>query len=284
MELKTKPRCVFKYLTKCQINPCPPGFADCLRGMIASYNYSKNYNYDFLICKNTHPIFQFFKNTPYFIEDSIDDSIELIAPLSYKQIDIVLESMFKGGDSFSILTNSFYKNDRGELEWFPRLGKDVQKFFCYAFIPNDDISNRIKEIFINSYYFTSDTPFNVIHLRTMELEDDSVQGKIEEMVEYFYEKINPLVKGASEKFVLMTDSEKVANMLCSLMPELCYWSNKKGHTGVIVDDIDSIRDTVIDFFIMTKAKKIYTITDKYAHMSGFCKIVSLLYDIEYIVL
>ena len=63
--------------------------------------------------------------------------------------------MFKGGDSFSILTNSFYKNDRGELEWFPRLGKDVQKFFCYAFIPNDDISNRIKEIFINSYYLDS---------------------------------------------------------------------------------------------------------------------------------
>lgn len=279
-----KPKCIFKYLTHCKINTNPPGFADCVRGMIAVYHYSKKYNYDFYISKNIHPIFQFFKSAPYFIEDDFDDAMELIAPLSYDQIDMLLENLFQEGEDFALLTNSMYKNDKGELEWFAKLNKETQMFFRYLFIPNDEINSKIKEIILTSYYFTSDTKYNVIHLRTMELEDNKVKDNLYEMVNFFFKKIEPLIKNSNDKFVLMTDSNNVGNMLCGLIPELCYWNNKKGHTGVFTEDIDSIRDTVIDFFIMSRAKKIFTVTDGYGHRSGFCKAVSVIYDIEYNVL
>lgn len=276
-----KPRCIFKYLTQCKINPNPPGFADCIRGIITCYLYSKKYNYDFLISKSVHPIFQFFKNTPYFIEDKIDDTIELIAPLSYEQIDMLLENLFKIGHNFSVLTNSFYKNDRNELEWFGKIDKDVQLFIKFLFLPNDEISEKIRDIFTYVYNFNCDTNYNIIHLRTMELEDNRVRENIVEITRHFYEKICPIVKTSSEKFILITDSETIGLKLCELIPELNYWNNKKGHTGVFTDDIDSIRDSMIDFFIMTKAKKIYTVVDKYGNRSGYCKIASIIYDIEY---
>lgn len=281
MEQITNPKCIFKYLKTSIINHNLPGFADCLRGMIACYIYSKKYNYEFYICKNIHPIFQFFKNTPYFLEDFNDDVIELFAPLSYEQIDLLLEDLFKSNEDFSLLTNSFYKNREGKLEWFAELESDTKRFFKSIFIPNNEINKKMDFIMQSEYLFNKNTRFSVIHIRTMALE----MTLKEDIKEHFYQKINDFINTDNLKddnFVLMTDYHELGIELNKLIPRLNYWSNEKGHTGVFTENIDGIRDSVIDFFIMSKSSKIYSIVDDYGCRSGFSKVVSLIYDIDFV--
>lgn len=278
MSIVIKPRCIFKYLIKSNINPNLPGFADCIRGMIACYHYSRKYGYDFYICKNAHPVYQFFIDSPYFIEDTVDDTMEIFAPLSYDSIDSLLNICFQSGVDFSVLTNSFYKDADGKLGWFSEVDQDTKNFFKSLFTPSNKINEKVNSVIHDFYGFPSGVEFNVIHIRTMVLEMTLKEG----ILEHYYNKITEFIKNKHENFVLLTDFSELGKELCKLIPELRYWDNNKGHIGVFTDNNDGIRDSLIDFFIMSKATCIYSFVDKYGGRSGFCKAVSVLYDIEII--
>ena len=85
-----------------------------------------------------------------------------------------------------------------------------------------------------------------------------------------------------KQFILLADSAAMAIELKKHNPELFYWDNKKIHIGGLInkDVQQSVTDTLVDFFIMTKCDKIFV----YGHgfISGFSKFVSLIYDKEYI--
>jgi hypothetical protein len=65
-------------------------------------------------------------------------------------------------------------------------------------------------------------------------------------------------------------------------PELFYWDNTKIHMGELKNENAElgVKDTLIDFFIMTQCDKIYC--HAFHGISGFSKLVSLIYDKEYI--
>jgi hypothetical protein len=99
--------CIHKYLTLCKTNPQPPGLADFLRGTIALYNFSNQYGYKLFIDCN-HPLFTYLKSNKNLINDNSSEVIEMLPPLSYDEIYNKLKQIFIKGESFSIVTNSFY--------------------------------------------------------------------------------------------------------------------------------------------------------------------------------
>ena len=73
--------CIHNYLNKCETGSLPPGLTDFLRGTIALYEFSKKYNYKLYINKNTNPVFKYFEDCEYYINDtdSIQGTFELLS-------------------------------------------------------------------------------------------------------------------------------------------------------------------------------------------------------------
>ena len=74
----------------------------------------------------------------------------------------------------------------------------------------------------------------------------------------------------------------MANEIKKQNPELFYWDNKKIHIGDLTnDDVkQGVNDTMVDFFIMSKCDRMFCYA--FNGISGFSKIVSLIFDKEYI--
>lgn len=275
--------CIHNYLTTCKTNPQPPGLGDFIRGTIALFNYSKKYNYNFYI-DNSHPIFQYLLKNPLIIKnDNLKETLELLPPLSYNYIDNQINEIFLKNKSFCIMTNSFYtKNTNNSLENFGDISFECKHFLRQIFTPNSDLKKSINIVF-EGLNINKNEEFNIIHLR---LGDNFIHNDIfdEGTCNILNNKIHDiLLNNKNTKSLLLSDSSKIAIKLKEYNPELYYWDNKKIHIGDLKysDDINlAIKDTLIDFFIMCKAKNIYSYA--FNSLSGFSKIVSLIFDINYI--
>ena len=85
------------------------------------------------------------------------------------------------------------------------------------------------------------------------------------------------------KFILLSDYSWIANKLKENIKEIHYWDNKKTHMGELFNiESTAIIDTLTDFFILSKSSKIFTNLINDGSISGFSRIVSIIYKIEYV--
>jgi len=273
------PVCIHKYLTSCKTNPQSPGFADFLRGTIALYNLSKVYHFKLGI-DNSHALFQYLKSNENMI--SLNPSfpvIEVLPPLSYEDIYQNLENIFKNNKSFCTMTNSMYTFVNGKHENFGYISEDCQLFLRNMLCPSFELEKRINEIFENIYQFTINEEFIIIHLRNG---DDLLHDKNNYNDQLYwnqYTRIKNIVdQNTTIKKVLLCDSATIGRKIKEEIPELYYWDNSKVHLGDLINnETNSVLDTLTDFFIMSKAKKIIS-----CQHSGFSRVCSIIYDIPYI--
>jgi hypothetical protein len=272
-----KKYCIHKYLTECKTNPQPPGFGDFLRGTIALYNYSKKYNFELLI-DNSHPLFKYLNKNKHIVSNNTYETIEILSPILYEEIFCKLNDIFIKNQSFSIMTNSFYtKNDEGKLLNYGKITEDCKKFLKETLSPSIEIENKIKNIFNNVYKFNIEDGFKAIHLRIGDIFINNNDYDINEY-EYWYSKILNLINNSNDNYILISNSYIIASKLKSNIEKLNYWENTKIHLGNLKNNINnSIFDTLVDFFILSKSKEIIS-TD-----SGFSRVVSEIYDIKYTV-
>jgi hypothetical protein len=267
--------CIHKYLTICKTNPQPPGLADYLRGTIALYYFSQKHGYKLLI-DNEHPVFKFIKPNKNIISSEQNDVVEIICPMTYPQMFIKLNNMFSQGDSFTVLTHSFYNIQNGGLHNWGDITNDCKDFLKQTYKPTIEIENNIERVFNSEYKINKDEEFKLIHLRFGDvfIHDNTFDEK---KYNEYYNKINNLVNNTPYKYVLLSDSSIIANKLKENIKGLCYWNNLKVHIGDLVNNSEnSMLDTLTDFFIISKSKEIIS-----NGMSGFSIVVSKMYDIKY---
>lgn len=277
-----KKNCIHRYLTECKTNPQPPGLADFIRGTITLFNYSKKYNYNLYI-DNSHPVFKNLIKHPHIIKYNNFDTIELLPPLSYEEIDYNLNKLFIESKSFCVMTNAFYnKNEFGILENFGNISLECKFFLREIFTPNKELKDCIINV-LNRLNIESNN-YNIIHLR---LGDNFIHNDFfdKDIFNNLIGHINNIIMNNTiNKFILLCDSSIMANKIKEQNPLLYYWDNNKIHIGSLKNkkNIDlAIKDTLIDFFIMSQSKNIYSYA--FNGVSGFSKIVSLIYDINYII-
>jgi hypothetical protein len=267
--------CIHKYLLKCRTNELPPGFGDFLRGTVALYNLSIKYNYNLYIDTN-HPIYNYLNpNKKYILNIKSNNIEELLPPLSYNTIHNKLNNLFIENNNFSIITNSMYTMINGNLENYGKINNDCKLFLKEIITPSVEIINYMNNIFLNIYKFDIFDDYNIIHIR---FGDNYLFNNIlnEDLYNMIYNKINNII-GNNEKFILITDSKIMGNKLKFNIPRILYWNNNKIHLGGLQNTI-GIKDTITDFFIMSKCKKIYS------NNSGFSLVVSEIFDIPYVVI
>ena len=271
---------IHKYLQSCKTNPQPPGFGDFLRGSIAIYNYAKKYNYTLYFDKDIHPIFQHLQKNPYFINDKSNNDVkELIPPLNYYQINNKLIILFENNECFSLITNAFYTKNGNKLENFGEITSECKKFFQYILQPNLLLKNKLFIVFDRFYNIDIESNYKVIHLRF----NDNIflnqnNNYLDLKNDLNYKISNLLNKSNNTQYVLITNSNKMGNFF-KKNHNLLYWSNNKTHLGGIVKNDDGIIDTLIDFFILSKAKEIIYFTEG-NWLSAFSKMASIIFDIK----
>lgn len=270
-------QCIHKYLNICKTNLQPPGLADFLRGTIALYNLSNVYGYKLFIDCN-HDIFKFLKsNNNFFVSNNSLEVIELLPPLSYDDIYTKLNNIFMKGETFSIMTNSFYNLNNGTLANFGPISEECRDYLKSILSPSYEIETKMNYVFNDVYNIEPFNNFKIIHLR---FGDNYLHNNVFDKNVYnlYFTKIRTVVNQNPDiKFILLSDSSKMANKLKENIPLINYWDNSKIHLGDLQNRKEnSVFDTLVDFFIMTKANEILVVNN-----SGFSNVVSLIYNIKY---
>lgn len=273
----TQPMCIHRYLTQTVTTIQPPGMADFIRGTIALFNYSKQYNFNLLLDNTCHPMFAFLQNNDAcFINNNSIPVIELLPLLSYAYIRQELQRLFEQNETFSVMTNSFYRDDNwGDIT------PECQQFLQMVFTPTVEFQNYIDNVRINCKFPET---YDIIHIR---LGDHFLIGNLYDDNAFYMcsGKIHQILRTHPERnFVLLADSPIIALKLAEQHPALTYWNNSKIHLGSLAHnwakfdsnnvDFHSICDTLADFFIMSKAQHIQSING-----SGFSVACGLIFDI-----
>ena len=176
------------------------------------------------------------------------------------------------GNPFFVMTNSFYSNGM-------RLANDCKDFFKSILSPSLEIEEKINYIFNNVYNIDLTSKYKVIHIR---IGDECLVYNNYNLQHnrwcYYYDNILNLVNSnENENYILITDTKEFGIKLKESIPKLHYWDNNKIHLGIseLYNQEQSIIDTLVDFFIMTKSSFIMN------NGSGFSRLASEIFDVKY---
>lgn len=169
------------------------------------------------------------------------------------------------------------------------LNKDINLVFCNSEF-SGNVSPEIKESLKKSFtmkedfknYF--DNIFNSLHL-----DNNFIVLHIRLDDKYFYQSPpeytmldefinNTIIPNYGNNVLVMSNSLEMKNRIANKY-NFKQFVNKPVHTTAENSSVEELRDTLVEFFILSKAKKIYQFSE-YLHSSGFSKRISEIYDIE----
>lgn len=260
-------RVVHRYLTVAKTIAQPPGFADFIRGTIAVYQFSKQYNYKFKIDSDSHPIFKLL-DMPSEFTVKLDPSEDTLEIFNYDNMSPMIEDMFKMNVDFNIYTHAYYKNNSDM--------SDEYNFIKLLLNPSLELYTHIN-IIKNSINIDFLKPYTIIHVRLGDkplLYNTSVEGEIVNRIRSYIQA----VKQTSIQVLLITDSSDLKNKVS----DICSITNSIPiHMGSLdnADIKQRLLDTLSEFFLMSKSNVIHCIS--YWDKSGFSYICSKIYSIPY---
>ena len=268
------PHLVHRYMTKTFTNPQPPGFADFLRGTIALYQYSKQYNYKMKIDINSHPVFQFLDIPEEYRVSLKNDTytIEILPPLLYEAMPSIFNTILNdNSDDIYVMTNAFYREHSDISEEFSIIKRILT--------PNKQLKDYIDHIKSNiKIDFTK--PYEIIHVR---LGDECLINK-KDIVPDKLNRVRMLIQeikvNTQNPILLIGDSKHLKDNVS----DLCETTQTVPiHTGLLDNELvnERVLMTLGEFFLLSMSNKIHCI-NIWNDGSGFSRISSKIYSIEYV--
>ena len=232
------------------------GLGDLIRASIKLFVLSKTLNYRLIVDLQLHPVSQFLEINNHEYSEQVLFNRNNIDYVCYGALDDYINSK---DDIMYIFTNDFYEGD---------ITDEIKIFIKQIFTPTKIFLNYIEQrIYIIPYPF-----YDILHYR---LNDDEFLNKTTtvnhcKMVEHL--KLN-----IESNDILITDTKTFKELVFHNKIPVFMFETKICHLGLSTD-YDAIRDTLFEFFLITKARKIRSYC-KIHKMSGFVKWVSKIYDI-----
>jgi hypothetical protein len=270
------------------VNKIAQGFGDFLRGCICLYDICQRINIAFDIDFSNHPISHFIIGHKYnetikynnieWYDDNNFSGMENGYPIKKKDFlyNFILDLTRKNENIYYLGCNSF-----------PIINDNDTNQMCKDFIKSKIMPNLEMMEFINEKIISlnlENKKYNIIHIRTGDkyLLDESKLD--EKYLKFIIEKfLNILKEDNISNFVLISDCNQLKNILKKYeIPNLIIYFSYITHLGEdSLKTIDSVKGTLLDFYIMSKAEKIYSLSP-YSWGSGFSKWCSIIYNIKYI--
>jgi len=237
------------------------GLGDILRGSISMLQLSKKYNFNFFVDIQLHPLSNYLKVIKHEYSDYVLENANNIPFVYPEDIENFIQN--SESDVCCLLTNSHLI---GEIT------QECKDFVKNILVPNDEFSK-----YINDLKIAKNTPenYNILHFRL----GDELLVRNQNSID-FQNYINIMNQYKETNDILMSDSTRFKEIIMSSNHNIFLFHIHIGHLGY-EQHKDIIKDTLFEFFVLTKADKIKTFTN-YNHISGFVNIAHLIYDIPLI--
>jgi hypothetical protein len=233
------------------------GLGDTIRGTIQMYQLSKQMGFRLIVDNQLHNVSQYLK------------------PRQHEYIDFVLENK----DNIPFIQNGeeYIKNATDDVLMFLTNGalvhrepitQDCKEFIRDILSPNDEfceyLNRRTCEIPYENY--------TILHYR---LNDGEIINNNENKIDYV--KYLEHVKSNSEPNAILVSISKPLKEFIKSQLDIFMFDTEAGHFGYSGHK-DIIRDTLFEFFVLTKAKLIKT-HSVYRWTSGFARIANEIFDV-----
>jgi hypothetical protein len=121
--------------------------------------------------------------------------------------------------------------------------------------------------------------YNVVHVRSGDI---YIRGIRRITDESYIERLEQEINQMEYPILLIADNQQVKKILVERNPKLMTMFNEVTHFGEgFKQDSNAVRDTLLDFYLMARAKSIVSLTC-YEHGSGFSQWCATTYNIPYI--
>ena len=261
------------------------GFGDFLRGCYFILEFCDKFNLEYNIAI-IHPIQKYLKNKSKIIPQDIADTIEYC---EYTNVNFDVNCSFN--PDTSILYHEFFdylnkqsifnKNIYLYTICYPtfKISSENKNIVRNLIEPVDGIKISIDLILKN--LDLSKKGFEILHIRS----GDQYLNKTTKTLDEKY-KVNLLdalnkIIDKNNSYLLIADSILVKNFIIKFFPFIKTFFKNITHLGENskLDD-ENILNTLIDFYIFSYSKKVYSISC-YEHGSGFSRWYSFTYDVPY---
>lgn len=237
------------------------GLGDLIRGTIKMHQLSKKNNFNLIVNINLHPISLFLKKQEVEHNNIITDNINKILFVLPGKVEKFIND--SKDNIIYFLTNDFCDEQN--------INDDCKLFIKNILTPNDLMTDMLVKHEVTDY--------DIIHLR---LGDSNIgcehmsYGDIQKYKNIIVSNID-----INKKCILVCDSIYFKNILKN--ENFCCDKNiqmfdfEVGHIGY-EQNIEKIKNSMFEFFIISKAKTIKTYS-VYSWTSGFVHWISKIYDI-----
>ena len=238
------------------------GLGDIIRGTIALYQICKKYNYNYVVDIQLHPISNFLeveknKYSNLILENK--NNINFIFPNDIEKFVIN-----NNDEIIYLFSNAYLINNN--------ITDDCKNFIKNILKPNLELKKYI-DLTIGKIPFTID---NILHYRIMGIYGDPIIYWNKKNYNHY---LNHIINYKTQNDLLITDNILFKQFIKQNNINIFMFDTKIAHLGYDTN-LDSIKDTLLEFFIMTKAEKIkYHPTNG---PSGFIRIINNIWDIPLI--
>jgi len=244
------------------------GFGDFLRGSFCLMQFCNKNGLEFDMDLSNHPMSTYIINQPNTI-------------CNYNEILTVNKfSLYPTINDYNIYYSSHNDVYYTFNNWFPTF--DIEQpeinFIKNKITPNEIMQYQIMTEMTNLNLTSKQ--FSVIHIRTGDnyLLNKELLNK--QYVNQVFKILHPLIKNTNHKYLILSDNNQLKTLFKNF--KNCIFNIKPiTHLkGCNTLDDDSIKNTLLDFYLMSHSNKIYSIT-VYVHGSSFSKYCSIIYNIPF---
>ena len=251
------------------------GIGDTLRGTIQLYDSAKKRNFNFYVDFQFHVMSKYLKNPNNPYADLIKNNQKNIKFVDIDQLEGFIDNdknyvNYNNNNIIFLFTSAFYRDDFYD---------EMKEFMKNLLTPNDEFSkyidNRMKEIPYDKY--------NILHYR---LGDYRLIGNKDNESIHGEKTLNTIIQTVTNNMepcdILVSDSIKFKEIIhkdTKNFKNLFMFKTNVKHIGYHKND--DMKETLFEFFVITKACKIKTFS-VYYWTSGFTYWISKIYDIPLI--
>ena len=255
---------VHTYRTRCSTVRQPPGFGDFLRGSLALATLSERKRFDLVIDFHQHPM-QLFMEGSYMHESGLGEVHEFFNERANLLNDYI-DSL--GPNQTVRLTTHAYPDDREISEEAREIVRSQLRF-------NALVVERVRAI---QGQF-SGQKYAVLHLRVPDESAESFEA--EEVILRRLKKyvLTRLVREWGKNVAVLSNNEGFKRTISSLFG-FSYIDTEAVHLGECRDSGLDVRDTLVDFALMSQASAIHSYSS-YSWKSGFSRQCAELYGVPF---
>ena len=270
------------------INGKVTGFGDFLRGCYYLMQFCDENNYNYKIDLSKHILSNFLKNKINFERENkyinkFEDINAQFIIQNNNNIETKIKNNFKLFKDYiekqEIYNNKIYVYTISYPIFYP--SPEHKKYIKFILEPTNEIlqfSNKILEKinllnkkyivvhirFGDEYLIDKEKNFNVLILNKLKNEIDQLTKGLKE----------------SNNYLLLADNNSIKKYIVDIFPFFKTFFKEITHIGEGSKDLDKIKNTMVEFHLMSYAKSIHSYSC-YLHGSGFSKWCARTYDIPY---